>query len=147
LHTTDVMANLPPAMERVVVADDNPAMTAVLTLALRMWGWDVVVAHDGLGAVTAIRQTRPAIALIDIGLPGLNGHEVARAVRSIGAAPRLMVALSGYGEEQDRVRSREAGFDSHLVKPVDPEILRVTMMSARGAEVAAAAGTPSRLSL
>ena len=143
------MANLPPAMERVVVADDNPAMTSVLALALRMWGWDVVVAHDGLGAVTAIRQTRPAIALIDIGLPGLNGLEVARVVRATDAAPRLMVALSGYGEEQDRLRSHEAGFDRHLVKPVDPEVLRVTMMSVRGAGANANEGaeTPSGLTL
>ena len=127
------MANLPRAMERVVVADDNPAMTSVLSLALRMWGFDVVVAHDGPAAIDSIRKELPAVALIDIGLPGLNGLEVARVVRATGAAPRLLVALSGYGEEQDRLRSREAGFDRHLVKPVDPEVLRQIMMSARDA--------------
>jgi CheY-like chemotaxis protein len=127
------MANLPRAMERVVVADDNPAMTSVLSLALRMWGFDVVVAHDGLAAIESIRKEHPAVALIDIGLPGLNGLEVARVVRATGAAPRLLVALSGYGEEQDRMRSHEAGFDRHLVKPVDPEVLRQIMISARDA--------------
>jgi CheY-like chemotaxis protein len=131
LRIAGVMANLPRAMERVVVADDNPAMTSVLSLALRMWGFDVVVAHDGLEAIESIRNERPAVALIDIGLPGLNGLEVARVVRATCVAPRLLVALSGYGEEQDRVRSREAGFDKHLVKPVDPEVLRQIMLSAR----------------
>lgn len=128
------MANLPRAMERVVVADDNPAMTSVLAMALRMWGWEVIVAHDGLAAITAIRKTVPLVAVVDIGLPGLNGLEVARIVRATASAPRLLIALSGYGEEQDRQRSHEAGFDSHLVKPVDPEVLRRLMMSACGRE-------------
>jgi CheY-like chemotaxis protein len=80
LRNTIVMANVPRAMgaiESVVVADDNPAMTAVLKLALRLWGWEVIVANDGLAAIDAIRQSRPAIALIDIGLPGLNGLDAA----------------------------------------------------------------------
>jgi CheY-like chemotaxis protein len=128
------MANLRRAMERVVVADDNPAMTSVLSLALRMWGFDVVVAHDGVAAIESIRKEHPAVALIDIGLPGLTGLEVARVVRATGAGPLLMVALSGYGEEQDRLRSREAGFDRHLVKPVDPEVLRQIVVSARDAK-------------
>jgi len=133
LHAARWMANVPRAMERVVVvADDNPAMTAVLKLALRLWGWEVVIANDGVAAVDAIRSARPAIALIDIGLPGLNGLEVARVVRAGNAAPRLMVALSGYGEEQDRLRSREAGFDKHLVKPVDPDVLRAIMAGVIG---------------
>jgi DNA-binding response OmpR family regulator len=118
------------AMERVVVvADDNPSMTGALRVVLQFWGWEVIVAHDGLGAVAAIREARPAVALVDIGLPDLDGHEVARLVRAEGAAPRLLVALSGYGEERDRRRSRDAGFDQHLVKPVDPEVLRATLTS------------------
>jgi two-component system CheB/CheR fusion protein len=133
LRNTKGMTNLPRAMERVVVADDNPAMTAVLKLALRLWGWEVIVAHDGLGAIEAIRLSRPAVALVDIGLPGLNGLEVARVVRATDVAPRLLVAMSGYGEEQDRVRSREAGFDKHLVKPVDPDALKAMLLSARSA--------------
>jgi DNA-binding response OmpR family regulator len=118
---------LRPVMERVVVADDNPSMTRALQVVLELWGWEVSVAHDGMSAVESIRASRPAVALIDIGLPELSGLEVARLLRAEGAAPRLLVALSGYGEERDRRLSREAGFDRHLVKPVDPEILRATL--------------------
>jgi CheY-like chemotaxis protein len=114
-------------MERVVVADDNPSMTRALKVILELWGWEVSVAHDGLAAVEAIRETHPAVALIDIGLPDVNGLEVARVLHAQGLAPPLLVALSGYGEEGDRRRSREAGFDRHLVKPVEPEILRATL--------------------
>src|SRR5262245_15568984 len=123
---------LPRAMERVVVADDNPSMTRALQVVLELWGWDVSIAHDGWTAIEAIRATRPAVALIDIGLPELSGLEVARFLRAEGAAPPLMVALSGYGEEQDRRRSQEAGFDRHLVKPVDPEILRALLTPVGG---------------
>jgi DNA-binding response OmpR family regulator len=119
-------------MERVVVADDNPSMTRALKVVLELWGWEVSVAHDGLAAVEAIRAIRPAVALIDIGLPDLNGLEVARVLRAEGAAPPLLVALSGYGEEGDRRRSREAGFDQHLVKPVDPDILRAMLTPGGG---------------
>ena len=121
-------------MARVVVADDNPSMTGALKVILEIWGWEVVVAHDGMGAVAAIREARPVVALIDIGLPKLDGLEVARVLRAEGVAPRLLVALSGYGEERDRRRSRQAGFDTHLVKPIEPEVLRTTLASvwARG---------------
>jgi DNA-binding response OmpR family regulator len=117
-------------MQRVVVADDNPAMAAALKVVLQIWGWDVLVAHDGTTAVEAIRASRPVLALIDIGLPDLDGFEVARAVHAAGAVPRLMIALSGYGEEEDVIASRQAGFDRHLVKPVDPEVLRGAIMPA-----------------
>lgn len=123
-------------MERVVVADDNPSMTRALQVVLELWGWQVDVAHDGLTAVEAIRATRPAVALIDIGLPNLSGLEVARVLRAEGSAPRLLVAVSGYGEERDRRRSQEAGFDRHLVKPLDPEVLR-GMLSLVGGRIAA----------
>jgi len=129
------------------VADDNPAMTSVMTLALRMWGWEVIVAHDGFAAVDAIRKTRPAVGLIDIGLPEISGLEVARLVRTLEVAPRLLVALSGYGEETDHLRSREAGFDHHLVKPIDPERLRAIMMAARLQTPDDRSGARSRISL
>ena len=123
-------------MERVVVADDNPSMTRALKVVLELWGWEVSVAHDGLAAVEAIRAIHPAVALIDIGLPDLNGLEVARLLRAEGAAPPLLVALSGYGEEGDSRRSREAGFDRHLVKPVEPETLRAMLARAGGQSAA-----------
>lgn len=119
-------------MEHVVVADDNPSMTRALKVVLELWGWDVSVAHDGLAAVEMIRASHPAVALIDIGLPDLNGLEVARVLHAEGLAPPLLVALSGYGEEGDRRRSRQAGFHQHLVKPVDPETLRAMLTSVGG---------------
>ena len=79
-----MVAKLRRAMQRVVVADDNPAMTAALKVVLQIWGWDVLVAHDGMTAVEAIRASRPALALIDIGLPDLDGLEVARVLRAAG---------------------------------------------------------------
>lgn len=115
-----------------MVADDNPSMTRALKVVLELWGWEVSVAHDGLAAIEAIREIRPTVALIDIGLPELNGLEVARVLRAEGLAPPLLVALSGYGEEGDRRRSSEAGFDRHLVKPVDPETLRAMLKPAGG---------------
>jgi DNA-binding response OmpR family regulator len=129
LQVLCAVAILPRAMQRVVVADDNPAMASALKIVLKIWGWDVTVAHDGMAAVAAIRAERPALALIDIGLPDLNGLEVARVIRAQGCAPRLMIALSGYGEERDHRASRAAGFDKHIVKPVDPEVLRGMIMS------------------
>jgi CheY-like chemotaxis protein len=121
-----------PVTALVVVADDNPSMTGALKVILEIWGWEVIVANDGMAAVTAVRQARPAVALIDIGLPKLDGLEVARLLRAEGVAPRLLVALSGYGEERDRRRSRQAGFDTHLVKPIEPEVLRTTLASVWG---------------
>jgi len=118
------------AMERVVVADDNPCMVTALRLVLERWGWSVVVAYDGPSAVAAIREVCPAVALIDIGLPLLDGHGVARAVRGEATAPMRLVALSGYGDEHDRQLSRQAGFDHFLVKPFDPQALRAAL--ARG---------------
>jgi len=115
---------------RVVVADDNPSMTTALRLVLQLWGWEVIVAHDGMEALSSIRETRPTVALVDIGLPRLDGLEVARLLRAGHAAPRLLVALSGYGEERDRLRSHEAGFDRHLVKPIEPDVLRAVIASA-----------------
>ena len=134
-----------PVMARVVVADDNTSMTGALKVILEIWGWEVVVAHDGMAAVTAIRQARPTVALIDIGLPRLDGLEVARLLRAEGVAPRLLVALSGYGEERDRRRSRQAGYDTHLVKPIEPEVLRSTLASVWGQGPSDhAAGTDAR---
>jgi len=118
------------AMDRVVVADDNPCMATALRVVLERWGWNVVVTYDGPSAVAAIREVCPAVALIDIGLPLLDGLGVARAVRGEAMAPLRLVALSGYGDERDRQLSRQAGFDHHLVKPIDPKVLRAAMTPA-----------------
>ena len=81
-------------------------------------------AHDGPGAVALAREYRPELAIVDIGLPGFSGHEVARRIRGQdGGADMLLVALTGWGQEQDRQAALEAGFDRHLTKPVAPEQL------------------------
>jgi CheY-like chemotaxis protein len=91
---------------------------------LKTWGHEVHVAHDGPAALEAAQSHAPEVVLLDIGLPGMDGHEVARRLRAASPNGLEIVALTGYGQEEDRSRSREAGFDDHLVKPVDPEDLR-----------------------
>jgi PAS domain S-box-containing protein len=117
-------APVPVPRRRVLVVDDNRDAADLLKLALEIGGHDVVVAYDGLAALRLAEQHLPEIILLDLGLPALSGYEVAAHLRAHaqGPQPRL-VALTGYGQEQDRRRSAEAGFDLHLVKPVDLGIL------------------------
>jgi CheY-like chemotaxis protein len=115
--------NLPS--RRVLVVDDNIDAAVSLAMLLRMHQQEVQVVHDGREALGAIRVFRPDIVLLDIGLPGMDGYEVARQVRKDPATQHsLLVALSGYGQEDDRRRSHDAGFNHHLVKPVDFDRLR-----------------------
>lgn len=106
---------------KVLVADDNADAANSLAKLLRAIGCDVRVVHDGPTALTMARDFRPDVALLDIGMPGMNGHEVARRLRAEGGlnATRL-IALTGWGQDEDRKLSQAAGFDDHLVKPVDP---------------------------
>jgi CheY-like chemotaxis protein len=106
--------------------EDSIDIRESLGLILRMWGHHVELAQDGAQGLERARETRPDIALIDIGLPELNGYEVARAIRGDGdpwARSVTLVALTGYGRDADRRRALDAGFDLHLVKPIDPEVL------------------------
>ena len=108
---------------RVVVVDDNVDAADLLGAVLRSAGHHVETAHDGLAAVDLIARIRPEFAIVDIGLPVMDGFEVARKLRERHpTAPRL-IALTGYGQETDRAASRTAGFDAHLVKPVDTRAL------------------------
>jgi CheY-like chemotaxis protein len=91
---------------------------------LGIWGYAVEVAHDGVSALERIRQSEPRLVLLDIGMPGLDGYEVARRLRSEGSAA-VLVAITGYGRREDQARAREAGFDHHLTKPVDLDELRI----------------------
>jgi CheY-like chemotaxis protein len=103
------------------VVDDNVDSARTLGALLRRMGHDVQVAHDGVSALDAAREHPPQLVLLDLGMPGLDGYAVARRIRlerEAATAPRL-VALTGYGNEEARRRSREAGFDEHLVKPID----------------------------
>jgi signal transduction histidine kinase/PAS domain-containing protein len=103
---------------RVLVVDDNLDAAETLHALLRHLGHELAMAHDGERAIEIAREFRPDVALLDIGLPVVDGYEVARRLRKeIGAKVRL-IAITGYGQESDRTRTREAGFDHHLVKPI-----------------------------
>jgi signal transduction histidine kinase/CheY-like chemotaxis protein len=118
-----------PSHLRVLVIDDNADSREMLQAMLSAEGHQAEVAEDGPGGVEMACSARPHLAFIDIGLPGFDGYEVARRIRvAIGQSVRL-VALTGYGQAEDRRRSREAGFDAHLVKPVTPEQVRAALVA------------------
>ncbi len=110
---------------RVLVVEDNRDAADSMQMLLELSGHQVEVAYAGRQALETARRFRPDVALCDIGLPGgMDGHELARALRQLEeTSGSCLIALSGYGEEEDLHRGREAGFDRHLVKPVDPSLL------------------------
>jgi signal transduction histidine kinase/CheY-like chemotaxis protein len=108
---------------RVVLVEDNPDIREMTAALLTEIGCDVEVASDGPQGVERIVRTRPDMALVDIGLPGIDGFEVARQVRAAVAAPMLLVAVTGYNRDQDRAQATEAGFDLHLAKPLHVDAL------------------------
>jgi CheY-like chemotaxis protein len=119
-----VKDDLPTSRFRLLVVDDNRDSVDSLSTLLRLMGNDVHMAYDGVEAVHAARLHRPDVVLLDVGLPLQNGYEAARLIRSEPwGSEVVLIALTGWGQEQDRRRSREAGFDHHLVKPVDPRAL------------------------
>jgi CheY-like chemotaxis protein len=122
-----VTATAPGAL-RVLVVDDNVDSAESLAEVLEMGGHELRVAHDGPSALAVADDFRPQAIVLDIGLPGLTGHEVARRLRAEpwGRAIHL-IALSGWGQAEDRQRSREAGFDAHFVKPVDLDELEAVL--------------------
>jgi signal transduction histidine kinase len=107
---------------RILVVEDNPDAQSMLKILLEMWGHEVTVASDGRAGIEAIQSQHPDIALVDIGLPLADGYELARTVRKSNGNRKnwLLVALTGYGAPEQRARALEAGFDVHLVKPVEP---------------------------
>jgi signal transduction histidine kinase/CheY-like chemotaxis protein len=109
---------------RLLVVEDNPDGRETLRTMLEMWGHRVEVAADGKQGVEVALALRPEVALVDIGLPLLDGYEVARRVRAALGREVYLIALTGYGQPHDHRRAFEAGFDAHLVKPADPEELR-----------------------
>ena len=111
-------------VSRVLVVDDNEDAAASLGMLLEMAGHEVRAAHDGEEALTAAEDFRPDVAFLDIGLPRMNGYEVAERIRGQAwGKDMVLIALTGWGQDSDRLRSKEAGFDRHLVKPVDPTTL------------------------
>ncbi len=121
----------------VLVVDDNEDAAMMLSTLLELHGYRTSVAHDGPAAIAAAESLRPAMILLDIGLPGLNGFDVCQRVREQSWGKDIVViALTGWGQESDRHRSREAGFHHHLVKPVEHEVLLSLLASARPASTA-----------
>jgi PAS domain S-box-containing protein len=121
---------MPAAGRRVLIVDDSEDGAESLAMLLEFSGHETHKAHDGLAAIEAAERLRPDAVLLDIGLPKLNGYEVCSRIRKQPwGRDLLMVALTGWGQEEDRHRSREAGFDAHIVKPVDPEALLALLAS------------------
>jgi CheY-like chemotaxis protein len=106
-----------------MVIDDNIDAAETLADLVAILGHEVRAAHDGPTGIAAAAEFRPDVVLLDIGLPGMDGYEVARRLRA-GAANAVLVAVSGYGREEDRAASRAAGFVHHFVKPIDFDALQ-----------------------
>jgi CheY-like chemotaxis protein len=117
---------------RVLVVDDNIDSAESMALLLSLDGHEVRTAFDGPDALAVAEAFQPEVVLLDIGLPGMDGYEVAKQMRNLpGLQKALMIAVTGYGQADDRARSKAAGFDHHLVKPVDPEILSALLATLR----------------
>jgi CheY-like chemotaxis protein len=117
---------------RVLVADDNVDSAASLSLLLRHTGHETHVAYDGSDALEAAERLRPEVALLDIGMPQLNGYEVARRIRQQAWGVQMtLVAVTGWGQDDDKRRAEDAGFDYHLTKPLDYATLRKILESPR----------------
>ena len=112
-----------PSKLRVLVVEDHADTAESMAVLLRLHGHEVDVAPDGPTALRIAAQNPPDVALLDIGLPGMNGFEVARRLQERPGKKPLLVAVTGYGQEEDHRRSEQAGIDLHLLKPVDPEPL------------------------
>jgi PAS domain S-box-containing protein len=124
-----------PGKRRVLVVDDNVDSAQSLASILRHWGHEVRVSHDGPSALDSARTEPPEVVLLDVGLPGMDGCELARHLRAEPTtAKAVLVALTGYGRDEDRQHTRDAGCDHHMVKPVNPDELRQLL-----------AATPARL--
>jgi CheY-like chemotaxis protein/anti-sigma regulatory factor (Ser/Thr protein kinase) len=124
------------ATRRVLVVDDNRDAADSLAMILEMSGTEVAVAYDGAQALVLIEEEEPDVVLMDIGMPGMDGYEVARRIRSTPGGDRFhLVALTGWGQADDKQRALATGFDEHLTKPVDPDMLAELLASraARGA--------------
>jgi CheY-like chemotaxis protein len=119
-----IVEAMPAVGRRILIVDDSEDSAESLAMLLQLDGHETHKAYDGAAAIEAVARLRPEVVLLDIGLPGLNGYEVCSRIREEPWGKELMlVALTGWGQEEDRQRSRDAGFDAHLVKPVDHQVL------------------------
>jgi DNA-binding response OmpR family regulator len=115
---------------RLLLVDDSVDAATLLSMVLEADGYDVRVAHEAKQALEVAAQFKPEIVLLDLGLPGMDGFQLAREMRKQATtANALLVAVTGYGQAADRLRSQEAGFDHHLVKPVSAEEIQRVIAS------------------
>jgi CheY-like chemotaxis protein len=115
---------------RLLVIDDNRDAAESMSMLLEMWGHEVAFAYDGPSALRTAEQWQPEAVFLDIGLPGMDGYEVAERLRGLPQTQgAVLIAITGYGQEDDRLRSRRAGIDHHLVKPVSPDALQSLIAS------------------
>jgi len=117
---------------RLLVVDDNKDAAESMSMLLEMWGHEVAFAYDGPSALETAQQWRPEAVFLDIGLPGMDGYEVAERLRELPQVrDAVLIAITGYGQDDDLARSKRAGIDHHLVKPVAPDALRSLIDSLR----------------
>jgi CheY-like chemotaxis protein len=117
--------------ERVLVVDDNADAADLIAEGLRALGFEVRVAHDALSALDLAREFQPEVCVLDIGLPVIDGYDLARRLRELLGPRAVLIAVTGYGQRHDRERSQATGFAEHLVKPVEVRALadRITALS------------------
>jgi CheY-like chemotaxis protein len=117
---------------RIMVVDDNVDAAESLAMMLELDGHSVIRAHDGAAAIAIASSERPSVMLLDIGLPDIDGYELARRLRALPEVDNaLLIAVTGYGQAEDRRRAEDAGFDHHVVKPVEFESLRSMLLEDR----------------
>jgi len=115
---------------RILVVEDELVVAKMFVMLLELWGHTVQAVHDGIAALAVGQTFRPEVVLCDIGLPGMDGYELARQLRQQeGLNKSVLIAITGYGQEEDLRRAQEAGFDHHLIKPVDPAALAKLLTS------------------
>jgi CheY-like chemotaxis protein len=132
LPSDDGEADLIPnaeAVESILVVDDNDDARKALCRLLTLLGYVAVSAPDGVTALAIAKEMKPQVVLVDIGLPGMDGYELARQLRRAHSTDLRLVAVTGYGQESDRARAFAAGFDAHLVKPVEVDALLPHLMA------------------
>lgn len=136
--TPEALLSQPSVKRRVLVIDDNRDAAESVQTFLDLEGHDVLTAHSGSSGIETARNFRPDVIICDIGLPGMSGYEVARTIRDDkNLSSAYMIALTGYGRDEDRTQAQKAGFDIHLSKPIDCENLRNALAHCRNGHASA----------
>jgi CheY-like chemotaxis protein len=122
---------------RILIADDNRDAADTMGMLLELGGHEVIIAHSGNQALQLGREHRPDVVILDIGMPDLNGYDVARTARNEDwGKSAYLIALTGWGQAEDKERARMAGFDRHLTKPVDPDLVEEILKEHMGGKQA-----------